>query len=337
FLGSLSCIGLFFFDGNNVEWGIMCSVFASVGYSASLVFYDAFLPEITTPDQTDRVSARGYSMGYLGGVVLLVINLVTIQFWDSLGFESQGFATRLAFLTVGVWWMFFGLLSLSRLPSNVFGRKPSGGFLLNGYRELRKVWMELKKSRNIRYFLLAFFFYNTGVQTIMYLAATFGSKELKMDDGKLIMTVLVIQFLGIAGAYLFAHLSRRRGNVFSLMVMTIIWVGICVFAYFISNEPEFYVLAACVGLVMGGIQSLSRATFSKLIPVDSIDHASYFSFYDVTYNVSIVLGTFSYGLVEQLTGSMRNSTLALGTYFFVGLLFLFTVKLPHVTSRPAQA
>lgn len=337
FLGSFSCIGLFFFKGNNIEWGIFCSVFASVGFSASLVFYDAFLPEIAPADQTDRISAKGYSWGYIGGVILLIINLITIEQWDLFGFPDQGTATRFAFLTVGVWWIVFALLSLSYLPDNVYNRKPTGRILLNGYKELRKVWFELKHLPGMRRYLLAFFFYNTGVQTVMYLAATFGSKELHLEASKLIMTVLIIQFVGVAGAYFFAFLSRKKGNIPALLTMIIIWIGICISAFFVTNETEFYILATVVGLVMGGIQSLSRATFSKLIPSGSIDHTSFFSFYDVTFNVSIVVGTFSYGLVEQITGSMRNSTLALASFFIIGLIVLITVRVPNARLQATKS
>ena len=185
FIGSFSCIGLFFFTGKNIEWGIICSVLASVGYSGSLVFYDAFLNEIVTEDKRDIVSAKGYSYGYLGGVILLVINLVVIQMYDTFGLADEGIASRIAFLTVGVWWIGFSLYSISKLPENPHGRKPEGHYLTNGYKELRNVWRQLKKMDGIRKFLLAFFFYNMGVQTVMYLAATFGSKELKMEASKL--------------------------------------------------------------------------------------------------------------------------------------------------------
>lgn len=333
-LGSISCIGLFFFTGENVEWGIICSALASVGYSGSLVFYDAFLNEIVTEDKRDMVSARGYSYGYIGGVILLVINLAVIQMPDTFGLANEGIASRIAFLTVGVWWMGFSLYAISKLPENERTRKDDGEVLSNGYKELRKVWVQLKEMDSMRKFLWAFFFYNMGVQTVMYLAATFGSKELKMETGSLIMTILLIQFVAIAGSYLFAYLSKRKGNVYSLMSMTIIWIGICIGAYFVNAEPQFFVLASVVGLVMGGIQSLSRATYSKIMPKDTRDTASFFSFYDVTYNLSIVVGTFVYGYVEQVTGSMRNSTLALALFFIIGMIFLTRVKLKN---EPSQA
>lgn len=333
FIGSFSCIGLFFFTGENVEWGILCSVMASVGYSGSLVFYDAFLNEIVTEDKRDIVSAKGYSYGYLGGVVLLVINLVTIEMPDTFGLADAGIASRVAFLTVGVWWIGFSLYAISKLPENPHGRKPEGHYLTNGYKELRSVWRQLKEMEGMRKFLFAFFFYNMGVQTVMYLAATFGSKELKMEADKLIMTVLIIQFVAIVGALFFAYVSRKQGNIRALAIQIVIWIGCCLGAYFVDAEIEFFALAAIVGLVMGGIQSLSRATYSKIMPKDTVDTASFFSFYDVTYNVSIVIGTFVYGYIEQVTGSMRNSTLALASFFILGIIFLSQVKLKNAATQ----
>ncbi len=335
FIGSFSCIGLFFFTGENVEWGILCSVFASVGYSGSLVFYDAFLSEIVTEDKRDIVSAKGYSYGYIGGVVLLVINLVVIQMYDSFGLPNEGMASRVAFLTVGVWWIGFSLYAISKLPENVHGRKPEGHFLLNGYKELANVWKQMSEMPMMKKYLLAFFFYNMGVQTIMYLAATFGSKELQMEASKLIMTILLIQFVGVAGSYLFAYVSKMKGNIQSLMIMIVIWIICSVSAYFVNQELQFFALAGVVGLVMGGIQSLSRATFSKVMPQDTVDTASFFSFYDVTYNLSIVFGTFVYGYIEMVTGSMRNSALALASFFVIGILFLTQVKLKDASPQAA--
>ncbi|WP_424961899.1 MFS transporter [Ekhidna sp.] len=333
FIGSISCIGLFFFTGENVEWGILCSVMASVGYSGSLVFYDAFLNEIVTEDKRDIVSARGYAYGYMGGVILLIINLATIEMPGTFGLADAGIASRVAFLTVGVWWIGFSLYAISKLPENPHGRKPEGHYLTNGYRELRSVWRQLKEMEGMRKFLQAFFFYNMGVQTVMYLAATFGSKELKMEASKLIMTVLLIQFVAIVGAYLFAFVSKKQGNIRSLFIQILIWIGCCLGAYFVDQEIEFFALAAIVGLVMGGIQSLSRATYSKIMPKDTVDTASFFSFYDVTYNVSIVFGTFVYGYIEQVTGSMRNSTLALASFFILGIIFLSQVKLKNAATQ----
>ncbi len=333
YIGSFACIGLYFFTGDNVEWAIICSILASIGYSGSLVFYDAFLPEIATEDRFDKVSAKGYSLGYIGGVILLIVNLVMIEMFDSFGFVDKSTATRFSFLMVGLWWIGFSQITFLQVPDNVFGVKPKGNIFSEGYRQLHKVFKAVIKIRMMKIFLLAFFFYNMGVQTVMYLAATFGSKELKLDSGKLIITVLIIQLVAILGATSFAKLSKLKGNKFSLLTMVFIWIFVCLGAYFVYNEYEFYVLAFVVGLVMGGIQSLSRSTFAKLIPINTKDHASYFSFYDVTYNLSIVVGTFSYALIDQLTNNMRNSVLALMLFFIVGMGFLILLKLPKIGKR----
>ncbi len=330
-LGAISCMGLFFFTGvDNLWMGILFSVTASIGYSGSLVFYDAFLPEVVTEDRYDATSARGYSMGYYGSVLMMVLCLLMIMNYQALGFQSDGEATRVCFLFVGAWWIGFSLIPFHALPDNPFGVKPSGNVWTKGYLEIRKVWRNLSGQPDLKRFLTAYFFYNMGVQTVMYLSALFGTDVLNLSDQKLIGTILAIQLVGSAGAYLFARLSAAHGNKFALLTMIAIWIGICIAAYFISSEYEFYAVAVIVGLVMGGIQSLSRATYSKLIPQNTVDHASYFSFYDVTYNLSIVFGTFSYGLINQLTGSMRYSALGLAAYFIIGMAFLISIRSKHI-------
>ena len=333
-VGSLSCMSLYFFTPGRIELAIICSVFASIGYSRSLVFYDAFLPEIATEDRFDKISAKGYSMGYIGSVILMVANIFMISEYSTFGFTDEAAASRFSFLTVGVWWFGFSLIPFHVLPKNIYNRKPKKGkYLTEGYRELRDVFFKLKKLRVTRTFLVAFFFYNMGVQTVMYLAATFGAKELRMEGAQLIMVVLLIQLVAIAGAQIFAHISKIKGNKEALILMNIIWIFICIGAYFITTATHFFIIAFVVGLVMGGIQSLSRATFAKLIPRNSINHASFFSFYNVTFYISIVIGTFSYGIIESITGSMRNSTLALILFFAAGLSFLFMLKIPKIPPK----
>jgi UMF1 family MFS transporter len=342
-MGSLSCIGLYFFDSVTLLWwGLLCSILASIGYSGSLVFYDAFLPEIVTEDRYDSTSARGYSMGYYGSVLLMVACLVMILNAPSFGFpgtnaEASLAATRFSFLMVGVWWIGFSLIPFRLLPENVYERKPSGNVWTNGYMEIVKVWKSLKQLPDLRRYLVAYFFYNSGVQTVMYLAALFGTDVLNLASDKLIGTILLIQLVASVGAWLFAKLSFLRGNRFSLITMNIIWIGVCIGAYFTTNEFQFYGLAFVVGVIMGGIQSLSRATYSKLIPADTIDHTSYFSFYDVTFNLSIVVGTFSFGFVNHLTGDMRNSAIFLALYFIIGCIVLLGVKSADITSPGKKA
>jgi len=327
YFGALACAGMFLFTGENVEFGILMAVLASVGYSGSLVFYDAFLPEIATEDQFDRLSAKGYSLGYIGSVILLILNLVVIQMPELFGIPDGTLPSRIAFLTVSLWWIGFTSYALNRLPSNPFGKKAEGDWLLNGYRELKQVYGKIKELPQMQKFVLGFFFYNAGVQAVMYLASLFGAAELKMETGELIMTVLIIQLVAIGGAYGFAHLSKIKGNIYSITTMIVIWIAVCLLAFFVNTNYEFFGLAFLVGLIMGGIQALSRATFTKLIPADTTNHASYFSFYDVTFNISIVFGTLAYGLIEHITGSMRYSALGLSLFFIIGFLLVRQTKM----------
>lgn len=329
YLGATACMGMFFFTGDSLEWGIFCVVIACVGYSSGLVFYDAFLPEIATEAETDRVSGLGYAYGYFGSALMMILSLVLIENFELFGFPQKGWATRTVFLLVGIWWIGWAQIPFRKLPDNVFDRKPTGKILLNGYLEIKKVFLALRGLKNMKMYLISFFFFNMGVQTVMLLATLFGSKELKMESGQLITVLLIIQFVGVVGSLLFARISESMGNRFSLTIMILVWIGVCFSAYFIDQHYQFYIIAVLVGLIMGGIQALSRATFSKLIPRDSEDHASFFSFFDVTFHISVVLGTFSYGFIEQVTGSMRNSTLALAIFFIIGLLFLTRVRIHH--------
>lgn len=330
-IGSMACIGLFFFeDINDLEWGIFCLILANVGYSGSLVFYDAFLPEIVSVDKYDSTSARGYSMGYYGSVMLLILCLLLIKHHPYFGFSNEAGAVRFTFVLVGLWWIGFSMITFLNLPKNPFGKIPSSKIWSNGYRALIKVWHNLKDSPNLKKYLTSFFFFNMGVQTVMYLAVLFGTDVLQLNSNKLILTILIIQLVASAGAWASARISAVYGNKKVMLWMVGVWIGICGCAYFIVDEFQFYGLAFAVGMVMGGIQSLARATYAKLIPADTVDHASYFSFYDVTYNISIVLGTFSFGLVNQLTGSMRNSTLALAIFFVVAMFFLLSVQSANI-------
>jgi UMF1 family MFS transporter len=328
YLGSISCISLFFFTGENLEFGIICSALASIGFSGSIVFYNSYLPEIAKEEEFDLLSAKGFALGYIGSVILLVFNLVTIQFPEWFGMPTGSFAPRFSFLITGIWWVGFAQIPFRVLPNNPYKKSISADYLLKGYREVNKVFKELRNLPVANRFLASFFFYSMGVQTVMYLAASFGDKELGLPGDQLILTVLIIQFVAIGGSYFFAFVSRKLGNKVSLMIMVLIWMGICVAAYFVYSVYQFYSLAFVVGLVMGGIQSLSRSTYAKMIPTTTTDHASFFSFFDLTEKVAIVLGTATYGAIEQLTGSMRNSALFLVIFFVIGIIFLSRLNLP---------
>ncbi|MCL4857275.1 MAG: MFS transporter [Flavobacteriales bacterium] len=322
YLGSLSCISLFFFSAQHIELSLVSVLLASIGFWGSLVFYNAYLPEIATPDLHDKISAQGFSKGYIGSSLLLIICLVLIQVF--------GVDARYSFILTGLWWMGFSQLTYARLPNNVYNKKPTGNVLFKGFRELKNVWIELKNIKQLKRYLAAFFIYSMGVQTVMIMAIFFGTKEISWADEAskttgLIVSVLIIQFIAIPGAYLMAYLSSKVGNIKALGANIFIWIGICIAAYSVVKTPlHFYAIAGVVGFVMGGIQSLSRSTYSKLLP-NTQDHASYFSFYDVTEKIGIVIGTFMFGFIEGFTGDIRESILGLILFFVIGFLLLLTV------------
>ena len=327
YLGSLSCIGLYFFTGENVEYGIACSVLASIGYAGSLVFYNGFLPEVATNEFMDKVSAKGFSMGYIGSVILLIVNLLLFQKPELFGFEDSGSATRFGFILVGVWWIGFSQIAFYFLKDRGDRKKITLSILGNGAKELKKVFKIVKSKLVMNRFLSSFFLFSMGVQTVMLLAPLFADKEIGMGADEMIIVVLTIQIIAIAGAYFFAFLSKLKGNGFAISTTLIIWISICIVGYFLKDKVSFYCLAAFLGFVMGGIQSISRSTYSKLIPAETKDTASFFSFYDITEKLAIVIGSLSYGLIDHLTGSMRNSMLFMSIFFIGGFILLQAANL----------
>lgn len=323
YLGALACAGLFFFDGlNTVETGIIFFAIAAVGYCGSLVFYNAYLPEIAAPADRDRVSAQGFAYGYIGSVLLQLVCFVFVLKKEWFGITA-GMGSRISFVLVGLWWFAFAHIPLRRLPRGTpQAQHPEHNIFANGFHELKKVWAQIKQLAVLKTYLGAFFLYSMGVQTVMLAATIFASKEIGMKDEELIATILIIQVVAIAGALLMSRLSGRFGNLQVLLFVLFIWIGVCVAAYYIQAPGEFYIVAAVVGLVMGGIQSLSRSTYAKLMPPTQ-DTASFFSFYDVTEKLAIVLGMFSFGFIEQVTGSMRNSIVALIGFFALGAIVLY--------------
>lgn len=339
--GSIACMALYFFTGQRIELGILLSVVAAIGYCGSLVFYNAYLPEIAIKEEQDQLSAKGFAYGYIGCVLLQLICLVFVfKYKDWFG-QTEDWGPRISFFLVGLWWIGWSIIPFTVLP------KPAAP-LINGakaksvvrgsFSALRKVSKQVQTMPKLKVYLAAFFFYSMGVQTVMLAAAVFGSKEVKkLVDGEwvnmgaqdLIPAILLIQLVAILGAMLMAKLSAKIGNFKVLMLNVFIWVVICCLAYYTRTNYEFYGIATLVGIVMGGIQSLSRSTYAKLIPKDTMDNTSYFSFYDVMEKLSIVLGMFSFAFIEQITGNMRNAILALISFFVIGfVLLLFTNKAP---------
>lgn len=336
YLGSAACCGLYFFKGSTVELGIILFAIAALGYCGSIVFYNAFLPEIAVEKERDRVSAMGFAYGYIGSVLLQLVCFVFVLSPETFGIQDDTFAPRLSFLLVGIWWLVFGIVSMRKLPDGTpMEEHNEVSILTNGFHELQKVWQQVKKLPVLKTYLGAFFMYSMGVQTVMLAATIFGSKELKLATGQLIGTILIIQLVAIAGAFLMSKLSEKIGNLKVLLIVVLIWIGVCIAAYYTTTATQFYIIATVVGLVMGGIQSLSRSTYSKLMP-ETKDTTSFFSFYDVTEKLAIVAGMFSFGFIEEATGSMRNSILALITFFTLGAIILFvalrTAKKQHLQS-----
>lgn len=348
YLGAVSSCGLFFFDANNMEMSMVPFFLASIGFWSSLVFYNSFLPEIVEPKDQDRISARGFSMGYLGSMILLIGCLV----WN----QVLGYDIRYCFLFVGVWWVVFSQFTYRVLPKNVYDKKVDKGVIMKGLTELKMVFQQFKKMKELKRYITSFFFFNTGVQTVMLMATLYASREIfkippvlqatmSADEisahdatarGGLIIAILLIQLLGAVGAFLISRLSERIGNLKALTIVVFFWIPLCIFAYFIpvGGHMQFYFLASGVGVVMGGVQSLSRSTYAKLLP-DTQDHASYFSFYDVTEKIGIVFGTFFFGYMEFLMDDIRASILSIIFFFVVGLLLLFRV--PKTDSIAAQS
>lgn len=329
YLGALSCIGLYWFNLENLWFGLLCYFLALIGFWASLVFYNSYLPDIAFPEQQDKVSAKGFSLGYIGSVILLVFCLVMILNYEWFGFEDEEFPTRFSFVLTGIWWIGFSQITYSYLPKGKKKQGRTNDFLFNGYRELQTIWNSLQPNLQLRRYLGAFFVYSMAVQTVMLIATYFGIEEVDWSGQDattgLIISILLIQLVAVAGAILTSRISAGFGNIQTLIGINIVWILICAYAYFVETPFQFYMAAGFVGLVMGGIQALSRSTYSKMLPEGAIDTASYFSFYDVAEKVGIVIGMFLYGLIAQITGSIRYSILFLGTFFLIGVVLLFRV------------
>lgn len=341
YLGAASCISLYFFtdllrDGM-LEVAMLSLFFASIGFWNSLVFYNSYLPEIAPKNEMDKISARGFSMGYIGSMVLLIICLVLIQvpifdFFDDPNTEKvEAMPVSYCFVLVGLWWVGFSQFTYRVLPNTTSSRVKEKGYIWKGFKELKGVFSEFRKTKRLKRYLTSFFFFNTGVQTVMLMATFFAKKEIswpvkdgKVDDSGLIIAILLIQLLGAAGAFLMSRLSGKIGNVKTLGISIVIWLGVCAAAFVIETPVQFYGLACAVGIVMGGVQALARSTYSKYLP-ETEDHASYFSFYDATEKIGIVTGTLFFGLMEIGFESIRYSVVSVAFFFIVGLLMLFRI------------
>ena len=336
YLGAASCIGLYWFSLENIYFGLICYFFGLVGFWVSFAINNSYLPDIAYPEQQDGISAKGFSLGYVGSVILLIFNLAMVMqpavfgITDSGGEVAEIKAMKYSFISVGIWWALFSQYTFKHLPKGYKREGERKNIVLNGFKELQSVWQQLGDEVKLKRYLGAFFVYSMAVQTIMLIATYFGEEEIQWGtDGErttgLIISILVIQVVAIIGATATARASRIFGNIRTLVVINIFWVLLCIYAYFLQTPMDFYIAAGLVGIVMGGIQALSRSTYSKFLP-ETTDTTSFFSFYDVAEKIGIIIGTFLYGVVAQLTGSMRNSTIFLGIFFLGGIILLLRVK-----------
>ena len=358
YVGSLGCIGLYWFDiaPDKIHLSLLFYFMGLIGYWGSLVFYNSYLPDIAFPEQQDRISAKGFSMGYLGSVILLLVNLAMVMKPDMFGFDisiSEAIAKsgneeeiiialkdaknnasfeamKISFITVGIWWMLFSQYSFYILPKGVSsGHKVTKSVVFNGLKELKEVWIQLKQNLRLKRYLTAFFVFSMAVQTIMLVAVYFGEEEIAWGDSDaktqgLIVSILVIQLVAILGAFVTSRASSKFGNIKTLIVINFFWMALCFYAYFMETPMQFYIAASLVGLVMGGVQSLARSTYSKFLP-ETDDTTSYFSFYDVAEKIGIVIGMVIFATIDQITGSMRNAILFLVVFFVLGIILLFRV------------
>ena len=334
YLGAASCMGLYWFDIQNLYWGLLFYFLALVGAWSSLVFYNSYLPDIAFPEQQNRISARGFALGYIGSVLLLLVNLFMVLKPEAFGIAGEGGeaslkAMRYSFISVGVWWFSFSHIAFYHLPRGNKDKVYTKDIFFNGYRELKSVWKSLKNLNFLKRYLGAFFVFSMALQTVMLVAAYFGEQEISWSAEEkttgLIVSILVIQIIAIFGALLSSKLANRWGNIKTLILLNAIWMSLCVSAYFIYEPVEFYIVAGFVGLCMGGIQSVARSTYSQLIP-KTIDTTSYFSFYDVAEKVGIVIGMLMYATVDQITGSMRNAILFFVLFFLTGAVMLIRLE-----------
>lgn len=327
YIGALSCIGLYWFDVNSIGSGLVFYFFGLIGFWGSLVYYNSYLPDIAFPEQQDKVSARGYSLGYIGSVILLIVNLAMIMTAEG---ADKMKMMRYSFVMVGIWWIVFSKYTYFFLPKGNSNNKDLRfSVIFNGFRELKKVWKKLQTEIPLKRYLLSFFVFSMAVQTVMLIATYFGSQEIQWSSPEesqtgLITCILLIQLIAIAGAILTSKASAKFGNINVLIVLNAFWLLLCGFAYFITTPVQFYIMASLVGLVMGGIQSLGRSTYSKLLPVTE-DTASFFSFFDCSEKIGIVIGMMVYGLIDQITGSPRFAIVFLGIFFLTGMLLLFRI------------
>jgi len=337
YMGSISCMGLYWFELETIELSLALYFLALLGFWGSLVYYNSYLTDITYPNQTNIVSAKGFTMGYIGSVILLLVNLIMIYFYESFGFSSDKEAMKASFVLVGLWWLSFSQYSFFYLPKGNKIEHIPRNIIWNGYKELLGVYKIIRTSKRFTRFLLAFFIFSFSLQTVLYIASYFGVSEINWGSPSeqtsgLIISILLIQIVAIGGAYGFTKFAQKFGNIKVLTISIFLWGFLCLYAYFINEPIQFYIIAGLVGLLMGGTQTIARATFSLFIP-ETKDTTSFFSFYDVTEKIGIFFGLIFYAFAAQITGSVRFSVIIFMFFFLLGALLL--LRVPKIEKKLA--
>jgi UMF1 family MFS transporter len=333
YIGAFATMGLYFVQGDNYLLGGLLFLIANLSFGASIVFYNAYLPEIADADHRDTVSSQGWALGYLGGGLLLAVNLVLFTQAESLGIETAH-AVRISMASAGVWWAIFTIIPMLSLKHRQPQKQLPAGerYATIGFKQLKHTLTQLPKYPQTLLFLVAYLLYNDGIQTVIALSAQFGNQELGIGETSLVSLILMIQFVAIGGALGFGYLARVMGAKRAIMVSLVIWSGTVIYAYaLLETQVQFFIMGGVIAIVLGGSQALSRSLFSQMIP--NGQEAEYFSLYEVSERGTSWLGPLMFGLALQFTGSYRFALLSVVLFFVVGLLLLTRVDVRRAISE----
>ena len=343
YTGSLFTLLLFFCGSGDVWRTIVFFIIAQIGFVGGNVFYDAFLPQISSNDTIDWISGKGFAYGYIGGGIQFALSLLLITCHDFFGL-SYHLAVRAALAMAGLWWAGFSVITFIKLKE-----APSNARLPEAYRSMPQPLAYLKigivrtittarkvrKFKHLLIFLIAFMIYNDGIQTVISMATIYGKDELKFPDRVLMATLLIIQFIAFFGALIFSKIAEITSAKKALMITLLMWSFVCVYAYLMTEAREFFILGIIVGLAMGGSQALSRSLYGSMIPAEA--SAEFYGFYSVFSKFSAIWGPAIFGIIKQVSGSSRNSIVSLIVFFIVGLIMLMFVNIDKAREAKTSA
>ena len=329
YMGAFATMGLYFLNGDNYLLGGSLFLLANLSFGAAMVFYNAFLPDISSPDDRDRVSSQGWAFGYLGGGLLLAANLALFLQADRFGL-SASHAVRISLASAGIWWAIFTIIPLLALRTRESQRslQPGERYVTVGFKQLGHTLRTVPQYPQTLLFLVAYLLYNDGIQTVIALSSQFGAQELGLEESSLISLILMVQFVAFGGALLFGYLARWMGAKRAILLSLVVWTATVVYAYgFLQNARQFFVMGAIIAVVLGGSQALSRSLFSQMIPAGQ--ESEYFSLYEVSERGTSWLGPLIFGLALQFTSSYRIAILSVAIFFIAGLVLLPLVDVPR--------